>query len=146
MINRAPIRRLWKRSLVGLLVVAFALRAIVPLGFMPSDAPFTVSLCPADFPIELLSAASRHEHADHEHMQMDAASRDHAQHTPGHDDHVKSVDHCPFGFAPAAAPIPYVAGPTVSLSVASLALPFESAFSFAFKREYHPPPRGPPTA
>lgn len=146
MINRAPIRRLLKRSLTGLLVVAFALRAIVPLGFMPSGAPFTVSLCPADFPIELLGASSRHEHADHKHMQMGAASRDHAQHAPSHDDHPQSVDHCPFGFAPAAAPAPHIAGPIVSLSAAALDLPVESSVSLAFKRDYHPPPRGPPKA
>lgn len=63
--------RIRKRAAVGPLVkivlAAFTLRALIPAGFMPSpEHPFSLSICPDGFPVELLPAndhALHHAHA-----------------------------------------------------------------------------------
>jgi hypothetical protein len=53
-------------------LAAFVLRALIPVGFMPSpEHPFTLSICPDGFPIELLPA---NDHAAHAHAADDPAN------------------------------------------------------------------------
>lgn len=53
----APIpRRNSRHAFISLLLVAFAFRALIPAGFMPStERPFTLELCPDTFPAQLLA-------------------------------------------------------------------------------------------
>jgi hypothetical protein len=78
-----------RRALTAGLVLAVLLfRAYVPLGFMPaSGTPFLLQLCPAG-PFAQLPAQHLHNHAGQQH--------------PGGHTH---VENCPYGSAPAAAPV-----------------------------------------
>lgn len=50
-------RRTARARLVLVVLLAFALRAVIPLGFMPaSDGSLSLMICPAGFPVELLPA------------------------------------------------------------------------------------------
>jgi hypothetical protein len=75
-------RRWW----AGALLLALALRAYVPVGFMPGGTPFSLQICPEGF------SGSVHAH--------------HAGHGAGaeHDAH-EHFAHCPFGSVPAAGPL-----------------------------------------
>lgn len=48
-----------RARLVYAMLLAFALRAVIPIGFMPaSDGSFSLMICPAGFPAALLPAES----------------------------------------------------------------------------------------
>lgn len=54
-------RRRTAELLAGLMLAAFALHALVPVGFMPSGSGrFPVEICPEGFPAQLLHHASHH--------------------------------------------------------------------------------------
>jgi hypothetical protein len=80
-----------RRELVtGILLVALVLRALIPVGFMPSaGAPFSLEICHAGLPKAVLA----HHHS--------------GQHQPGSETH---FDHCTFGSAPAVGPLAHVPG------------------------------------
>jgi len=145
MTQRASINRLFTPRLVVIVVLTFALRALVPLGFMPSGSPFAVELCPDSFPTELLNA-STHGHAEHRQMQMPAGANghDHSGRSQMPNGHHKATDHCPFGSAPATtAAADVTAAVTTLASASSGAIPGDS-FILPSLRDYRPPPRGPP--
>lgn len=49
--------------ILGVMLFAFAVRALIPQGFMPSsDRPFSVEICPEGFPAQLLAHAGHHHH------------------------------------------------------------------------------------
>lgn len=59
--------RLNRRFLISFALLSFALRAIVPLGFMPasiSDGKF-VEICPSGMPAELVAALFGEHHLHH---------------------------------------------------------------------------------
>jgi hypothetical protein len=73
-----------RKLIAGVMLLAFALRALVPQGFMPSnDRPFTVEICPEGFPAELLMLGGHHHH---------------------HGGHQSQTEHCVFGTACASGP------------------------------------------
>jgi hypothetical protein len=73
-----------RKLIAGAMVLAFALRALIPQGFMPSsDTPFAVEICPEGFPAEVLMLAGHHHHHGGPHS---------------------STDHCVFGTACANGP------------------------------------------
>jgi hypothetical protein len=73
-----------RKLIAGVMLLAFAVRALVPQGFMPSsDRPFTVEICPEGFPAELLMLGGHHHHHGGPHS---------------------LTDHCVFGTACASAP------------------------------------------
>ena len=79
------------RWLVSLLVVALALRALIPVGFMPSgNGQLALQICPEGFPAALLHTAGHHHH-DHDSPQGS-----------GHDHKSWMQGHCPFGAAAGA--------------------------------------------
>lgn len=52
-------RRTTRARLVCAVLLAFALRALIPLGFMPaSDGSFSLVMCPGGFPVGLLRGQS----------------------------------------------------------------------------------------
>lgn len=82
----------WKSRqwLTSILLVALAFRALIPVGFMPSDErPFTLALCPDWFPAHLFQPA--HEHSSH---------GDHAEHAMAHDAHAAHHAHSETNEAP----------------------------------------------
>ena len=85
------------RWLAGLLVVALALRALIPVGFMPSgDGKVALQICPDGFPTVLLHGATQQHHHESHH------EGDHSSPTPGHDHKSWMQGHCPFGAAAGA--------------------------------------------
>jgi hypothetical protein len=47
-----------RRPLLALALLAFGLRALIPIGFMPSaDGTLSLMICPGGFPLELLRQA-----------------------------------------------------------------------------------------
>lgn len=88
-IRLANLRR--HRWLASLLVVALALRALIPVGFMPGgNGQLALQICPEGFPAALLP------HSGHHHDSGDSTS------APGHDHKSWMQGHCPFGAAAAA--------------------------------------------
>jgi hypothetical protein len=78
-----------RRWLASLLAVAFALRALIPAGFMPAgNGTVALQICPEGIPAALLATLSGDEHAAHHH---------HNSWTSGH--------HCTFGAAAGAPPL-----------------------------------------
>lgn len=78
--------------LIGALLPAFALRALIPAGYMPAlGAPFAFELCPVGFPAQLLhpGAIAQHDHGARTH---------HGSKHP-----VITADSCPFGSASSGA-------------------------------------------
>lgn len=129
------------RWIISILLMALALRALVPVGFMPSaEHPFSVQICPDGFPAQLLDHGHgfHHEHAvAHEHGRHDFSGGRH-QH-----DAARS-EHCVFAAMAGIGPTSHAtaAGPRLddSTTVAASFLPAP----FAQQRYYIPQPRGPP--
>jgi hypothetical protein len=113
-----------RKLITALLLLAFAARALVPLGYMPShERPFSLELCPEGFPAQLLAHAGHHHHPG----------------SPAHN------DHCVFGTA--CPP-----GPLSELRALSAFTPLESppralrVAAIVVRRVTPPHARGPPTA
>jgi hypothetical protein len=113
-----------RKLLAGAMLLAFAVRALVPQGFMPSsDSPFSVQICPEGFPAELLMLAGHHH-----------------QHGGPH----SSTDHCVFGTACANGP-PSHPALLMEVSATELARAAPCRAPVAIVRLVHlPHPRGPP--
>jgi hypothetical protein len=120
----------------GVLLVTLAMRALVPMGFMPSvERPFTLQLCPDGIPVLLLQ--SGHDFA-HQHGSERAGSGTH------HHD-LSHTDHCVFAAAAGVGPTSHwsLATPTIE---ALLGSPFHSAtVVIAVQRFRTQQPRAPPT-
>jgi len=111
--------------IAGVMLFAFAVRSLIPLGFMPSsEQPFSVEICPEGFPARLLVHAGQHHH-----------------HGAGH----SYTDHCVFGTAcvngpPSQSALRADFAPT-ALAVAA---PYAAA-PIVVRLVYLPHVRGPPT-
>ena len=123
------------RWLASLLVVALALRALIPVGFMPSgNGQLALQICPEGFPALLLHSSGHHHHEGHESSQA-----------PGHDHKSWMQGHCPFGAA-AGAPAA-CQSLVVNIDLKSVALPPDTAVVAAVLdfRFLVAQPRAPPT-
>ncbi len=107
------------------MLLAFALRALVTQGFMPSsERPFTVEICPEGFTAELLMLGGHHHHHG------------------GPDSH---TEHCVFGTACASGPPSQLAlfterSPTEQVRAAPVV-----AVAAVVRLVYLPHVRGPPS-
>src|SRR5262245_42863699 len=130
-------RALCSRSLAAYwLLIAFALRALLPQGFMPDAEPFTLKLCPAGLPAQVLTTPVDPHAAHHAHA--------HSGHSEEHRSHHQSADQCPFGAASAAFGLAQCTGVTVAwLGSVELAVPTTVPDSRP-RPVYWPQPRGPP--
>jgi len=112
-----------RRELVtSIVLVALALRALIPVGFMPASGEgFSLTICRADFPAP-------------------SAPQDTGRH-PGNPPH---IEHCAFGNAPAAGPAMEVARvlPTPVTVVEPILLSEPLLINVALVRVQQP--RGPP--
>ena len=116
-----PSHRASRLLIAGVILFAFAVRSIIPQGFMPSSAqPFSVEICPEGFPAQLL-AGHQHHGKDHLH-----------------------IDHCVFCTASVSGPPPYSSVLT-GISLSALA-PVVSSVPGAIvvRLVYLPHSRGPP--
>lgn len=112
--RHAVVNRPMSRWIISLLLVALAVRALVPAGFMPaSDRPFSFQICPEGFPAELLNRAepahaAHHDHAGHEHHHGGDSAAPGADSSTGttHEHGSVRAEHCVFAAVASSGPIP----------------------------------------
>jgi hypothetical protein len=138
-------RRKW---LVGTLLAAFGVRALIPPGFMPaSDRPFSLEVCWEGLPAGMLARGEpSHVHSmSMDAMDMDSTDTDSGS-TPAHQHSGKSShsEHCVFGTACSAGPIPHPLLPSSIPNLQQLlAVDFVSAAG-DIRVVHLPQPRAPP--
>jgi hypothetical protein len=127
----SPGKRSRRTQLISLLLVAFALRALIPPGFMPSsDRPFTLEICWEGLPAAMLAQSEPREPGEHHHH--------HPSGSPAHS------EHCVFGTACGAGPIPHLSLPSALASAQELrAVDFRSA-ALPVRLVHLPQARAPP--
>ena len=133
-------------SIATIALVAFTLRALIPVGFMPAAGhPFTLSICPEGLTLELPAVAndgaSRHAHAGH--AQPHPAPADSPNHE-SQDNGTSHTTHCDFAVAVAAPRPAEIAVVTSAFEIVSLA-PFEYQSPSQSLRFLLAQPRAPPT-
>jgi hypothetical protein len=114
-----------RKLIAGVMLLAFAVRALVPQGFMPSsERPFTVEICPEGFPAEVLMLGGHHHHHGGPHSQ---------------------TDHCVFGTACASGPPSQLALLSDSSSTELVRAVRGLAVAASVRLVYLPQVRGPPS-
>jgi hypothetical protein len=117
-----PVRTLSRRArhcIAAIALVAFALRALVPAGYMPSsDHPLTLQICGEGLDASPLAPAHHHHAALQEYGQLHHHEGLHAG-TPSNG--TGTFRHCPFGSAPLPAPVAQI--PAALLTGVALATP-----------------------
>jgi hypothetical protein len=122
------------RWLASLLVVALALRALIPVGFMPGgNGQLALQICPEGFPAALLHG-SGHHHEGRE-----------TSESPGHDHKSWMQGHCPYGAAAGAPAACQSLIVTVDLIPAAALPDLEVAAAALDFRFLVAQPRAPPT-
>lgn len=146
-----------RRWLASLLALTFALRALIPAGFMPAgDGSLTLRICPEGFVAALLINSGNHAaHDGHHHEATDHPATVDAQAighgdadssgAPGHDHRSWMSTHCPFG-AVASAPPPIQAHALAVLSETQVPLAHPAALPVSFGLRHRiAQPRAPPS-
>jgi hypothetical protein len=109
-----------RELIAALMLAAFAVRALVPEGFMPArDGSLAVEICPEGFPTQLLPHAAHHHGGSH-------------------------ADHCAFGCAGAGGPLTSpapIADPSPAWRSPARQLP---SVAVAVRLVHLPQPRAPP--
>jgi hypothetical protein len=110
-----------RQLIAGIVLLVFAVRALVPQGYMPShERPFSIEICPEGFPAQLLG------HATHHHSGSPAHS-----------------EHCVFGSACPPGPLSEL--PALSLfTLLESASPTHRVAKIVVRRVTLPQARGPP--
>src|SRR5688572_28839008 len=94
------------RWIISALLVALCVRALVPVGFMPStDRPFSFQICPDGFPAELLQRADA-SHAGHHGHHADGADSGAASGEGSQQHGAARAEHCVFAAVASAGPTP----------------------------------------
>jgi hypothetical protein len=147
-----------RRWVIGALLIALALRALIPAGFMPAtDRPFSFQICPDGYPAHLLKSAQGASDGDfhaahHHHPSSDEGPVADAQLPPGHEQqHDRShrhssagTEHCVFAAAACAGPLAWVPAfyaATVALETPEYFYASPAVQSLRFRVQQ---PRGPP--
>ena len=111
------------------MLVAFAARALIPLGFMPaSDRPFSIDICWEGFPAGMLAHGATHHH----HSGSPASPQN------------PHSEHCVFGTACGAGPIPHLPPPSDVPAAEPLRAVAFVSIAGAVHLVYLPPSRAPP--
>lgn len=133
--------------MAGIMLVAFAWRALIPAGFMPADRPFSIEICSEDLPAGLLAHGESRSEDSTDMGDMDMGSMSHsgsvqgAQRHPGSPSH---REHCVFGTASSAGPIsnlPLLSDIEYAPQLRALAF---VSIARAVRLVHLPPPRAPP--
>jgi hypothetical protein len=134
------------------MLVAFALRALIPAGFMPaSDRPFAIEICWEGLPPGLITHGDP-PHAgsmDMDSMDMGSMSPDSTSHRAPlqgahHSGSPSHSEHCVFGTACSAGPTPHVPLPRDSSSAHPPRAAAFVAAAVAVRLVHLPQPRAPP--
>jgi hypothetical protein len=127
--------------MASIMLVAFALRVLIPPGFMPaSGRPFSIEICWEGFPAGTLA------HVEPSHPDsMDMASMGMDQVAVHHHGTSSHSEHCVFGTACSAGPVTHLLLPS-DFSFAQQLRAVDFASIAAAVRVVHlPPPRAPPS-
>lgn len=126
-----------RARLVAAILLAFALRALIPIGFMPaSDGTLSLMICPGGFPLALLPAEKT--------MQDDMGMPMPQPHHPGQG--AMDDGYCAFTTGFSSAPPPMLEA-VLGLPIASLGVALTRVAVPAGVRLVHlPQPRAPPAA
>ncbi len=120
----SPRKRRRLTLLASIMLVAFATRALIPAGFMPtSERPFSIEICWEGFPADMLTHGEPHHHHSG---------------SPSHS------EHCVFGTACSAGPTPYLPLPSDSSSAKQLRAVAVVSIAGAVRLVHLPQPRAPP--
>jgi hypothetical protein len=92
------------------MLVAFALRALIPAGFMLGDRPFSIEICWDGFPAAMLAHGDSRDTGSMDMDSMDMGPMDMGSTHGGHQH--SASEHCVFGSACSAGPIPHLASPS----------------------------------
>ncbi len=138
--------------MASMLLVAFATRALIPPGFMPaSGRPFSFEICWEDFPADLL-AHGEPGHGDSmgmDSMGMDSMPPESAPAHPApahpHPGSPSHSEHCVFGTACSAGPIPHLPPPSEVGSAPQLVAVVFVSIADSVRLVHLPPPRAPPS-
>jgi hypothetical protein len=144
------------RWLAAIAVLAFALRALIPAGFMPGGSgPLTLQICPDGFPPALLdSSGGEHSaHAGHHHHHpgadmsaaMDSDAATDSPHPPTHDHRSWTAGHCVFSAVASAPPISCLPAVALVAETAPAAVHGETAALSLDLRFRIAQPRAPPS-
>ena len=138
-----------RKSTAGLVVAAFALRALIPSGFMlESGHPLTVVICPDGFPADLLAhgdmgmgmdmpmSSVDMSHGDMTHKGMTAGNR----HAGGH----PQSDHCLFTSGSSSGPILHAAALVSNVQIVREATLMPEQLPAVVRFVHVPQPRAPP--
>jgi hypothetical protein len=134
------INREARRWVISILLMTLVVRALIPVGFMPSaEHPFTVQICPDGFPPQLLGPerGSRHHHGAGQNTSRDMLGGTH-QHDPSHS------EHCAFASAAGMGPAPYAITGVAPLEPSTAPLLSLPSSHFEVRRFRIPQPRAPP--
>jgi DUF2946 family protein len=127
-------RRPW---LAAFALLAFTVRALIPVGFMPAgDGFFKLQLCPEGLSAQALALLD--PHAAHHHLPAADGT------APAHDHQSWSSSHCPFGALANALPPSHPLAVAVAVEITtapSLPEPVRVAAEHRFRIAQ---PRGPP--
>jgi hypothetical protein len=130
--------------LAGIMLVAFALRALIPPGFMlGGDRPFSIEICWDGFPAAMLAPGDSRDTGS---MDMDSTmdmGRMDMGSTHGGHPHSAS-EHCVFGSACTAGPIPHLALPSNFSPARLLPAPEFASIAGAVHLVHLPQSRAPP--
>jgi hypothetical protein len=122
-----------RKLIAGILLFAFASRALVPMGFMPATGlAFSLQICPDGFPAQLL------------HHSMDDAHGAHGAGSSTHHHGSSASEHCAFAAAAGALP---AATPAEAAPFAGTLTPlfYTTSPSYRTQRYRIQQPRGPPS-
>jgi hypothetical protein len=134
------INREARRWVIGVLLMTLVVRALIPVGFMPSaEHPFTVQICPDGFPPQLLGPehGSHHYHGAGQHTSRDALGGTH-QHDPSR------FEHCAFALAAGMGPAPHAITGVAPLEPSTAPLLSQPSSHLEVRRFRIPQPRAPP--
>jgi hypothetical protein len=138
---RLSLRKRSRQTLIAsIMLVAFALRGLIPPGFMPaSGRPFSIEICWEDFPAEMLAHGepSAADSMGMHRMPMQSMGSHHSgSPSPG--------EHCVFGTACSAGPIPHLPLLSELSSARQLRAVAFVSFAAAIRLVHLPQPRAPP--
>jgi hypothetical protein len=142
--------------MAGTLLVAFALRALIPPGFMPAtDRPFSLEICWEGLPSGVVAGSMDMDSMGMDSVGMDSMGTDSvrmdsmsAESRPAHHRHHSGgsshSDHCVFGTACSAGPISHLPLPSDISSAQQLIAVARDSIAGAVRLVHLPQPRAPP--
>lgn len=144
--------------IASILLVAFASRALIPPGFMPaSDRPFSLEICWEGLPAGMLAHGEpqRADSMGMDSMEMESMHRGSAGVStpdrgllqgahPHRSGSPSQSEHCVFGTACSAGPIPHLLLPIDILSAQQLGAVAIDSIVAAVRLVHLPQPRAPP--